>query len=334
MVDLNDGETILNASIFWKITTGVITAAGLLYVFTVPVFAEETDDPVEVLPHWQKGDKARYQIIKSRRRAQGKSVTLNSKTRTELEIEVLSTENDGFVLAWTLGQTQFDDPKQAKNPLIQQMSNLLKDQRIILELDSQAAITGVQNWKDLKKSSAKILNVITAELKAAGLDEATIEKMREQIAFMFATKQQVEQMCTREAQIFFMALGVELSPSEPLEFKDVLPNPFGGEPFPSRAQFALKTVDRESDRVIITWKQTIPPDDARRIMEKTMRKMAERLGKPAPDEELLKSFSIEDSAEFVLEASTGWINSVTHKRTTKSDGTSQEDVITIKRKKE
>jgi hypothetical protein len=322
----------MNAATFCKRTVNVISAWGLLYLLTVPGLADGAEDSLEVLPRWTKGEKARYEIIKTRRTAQGKSITRKTTTRTALEIEVLSANDDGYVLAWTLGATRFDDPKQAKDPLIRRMGNLLKHKRIILELDSQAAIIGVQNWRELKESSAKMLDVLTEELNAAELDQGTIAKMRSQVASMFATKQQVEQLCTREAQMFFMPLGIELAPSEPFEYEDRLPNAFGGEPFPSRAQFALKAVDRATGRANITWTQTIPPDDARRIMEETLRNLARRLGKPVPDEEQLKNLVIADTAEFVLEVSTGWIYSLTHERSTKTEGTSQEDVVTITRK--
>lgn len=315
-----------------KRLTGVALASWLLFLPAMPASADGAAESVEVLPRWKTGEKAHYEMIKARRKTQGQQVVLNTTTRTDLDIEVLGTDDDGSVLAWTLGATRFDDPKQADNPLVRLMSELLKGQRIVLELDSQAAISGVRNWNELKESSANRMQAIVAELNTAGFDQATIAKLQTQVASMFATKQQVEQVCTREAQMFFMALGIEVAPSEPLEYADSLPNPLGGEPFPSRAQFALKAVDRASDRASVTWTQTVPPDDARRIMEATLRNLAARLGRPVPDEERLRSLSIEDSAEFVLEMSTGWIDRFTHVRTTRTDGDAQEDETTITRK--
>ncbi|WPD21745.1 MAG: hypothetical protein SD837_16240 [Candidatus Electrothrix scaldis] len=325
----------MNIPLRWKRMRIVVFISWLLYLLATPVLVNgAAASSIEVLPRWKKGEKVQYEIIKTRRKRQGKSVTMDLTTRTDLEIEVLSKKNDGYVLAWTLGATRFDDPNQAKKRLNQQMSNMLKDQRIILELDSQAVINGVQNWKDLQESSKKILKILTAELNNAGLDPAMIAKVRTQITSMFATKQQIEQLCTREARIFFMALGIELAPSNLLEYEGKLPNSFGGESFPCHAQFALKAVNRKSDRVKISWNQKMLPDDARRIMERTLRDLARRLGKTMPDAEQLKSLTIEDSAEFVLEISTGWIQHVKYARTTRVEGSSQQDETMITRKKE
>jgi hypothetical protein len=67
-----------------------------------------------------------------------------------VEIEVLNVGKDGFTVAWTWGETKLDDPVQAANPMARKLSNLIQDQRIVLELDSQAGIKGVQNWKELQ----------------------------------------------------------------------------------------------------------------------------------------------------------------------------------------
>jgi hypothetical protein len=322
----------MNTMRLWKRVTVAIVASSLLCRLALPVVAAEAAGSLEVRPRWETGETARYEMIKTRRKTQGSQVVLNATTRTDIDMEVLGKDDDGYVVAWTLGATRFDDPQQADNPLVKVMSSLLEGQRIVLELDAEAAIIGVRNWNELKDSSANRMQAIVAELNTAGLDQATIAKLQRQVASMFATKQQVEQMCTREAQMFFMALGIAVAPSEPLEYADSLPNPLGGEPFPSRAQFNLKAVDRASDRATITWTQTVPPDDARRIVEATLRNLATRLGRPVPDEERLRSLSIEDSAEFVLEMSTGWIDRFTHVRTTRTDGDAQEDETMITRK--
>jgi len=212
------------------------------------------------------------------------------------------------------------------------MANLLKGYRLVLELDSQAAIQGVQNWKELKELSTKLLDDLTNELKAAGVDQATTAKVRTQAASIFATKQQIEQLGTREAQLFFMPLGVEFEKGKPVEFDDKLPNPFGGESFPSRARFSLKEIDKKLGVAKVTWTQTVATEEARRIMEKTLKDMAQRLGKPVPQANTLKTLTLEDSAEFSVELASGWIKAFTHKRVTKTEGTLQEDSLTITRK--
>jgi hypothetical protein len=313
----------------------LILRAALIFgigLLALPTVASAADNSLELLPRWKKGEKLRFELIKSRQKAQGDKVTLKSTARTDVEIEVLSASKDAFTLAWTYGETRLDDPSQAKNPLTQKMANLLNGYRIVLKLDSQAGIQGVQNWQELKQRSTKLLEALSAELQAAGLDAATVAKVQAEAQSMFSSKQQIEQLGTRDAQLFFMPLGIEFEGNKPVELDDKLPNPFGGEPFPSRVRFALTAADKGLAK--ITWGQTVAPEEARRIMEKTLKERAERSGKPPSDADLLQAFIIEDAAEFSVEISSGWIQTFTHKRVIKTGESSQEDAVAMTRKKQ
>src|SRR5262249_3806810 len=152
-----------------------------------------------------------------------------------------------------------------QNPLVKQMTNLLKGFQIVLEIDSSGSIEGVRNWKELKKRSAKLLDTMTEELQKGGVAKAMVARACAQVASMFATKEQIEQMSTRDAQLFFLILGRAYPPSKALEYEDKLQNPLGGEPFPSRAVFSLKAIDKKSGRAVVTWKQTVDPKEAGRV---------------------------------------------------------------------
>jgi hypothetical protein len=186
----------------------------------------------------------------------------------------------------------------------------------------------------MKESTTKLLDTLADELKASGLDQATVTKLRAQVGAAYSSKEQIEQYCTREAQLLFMPLGFEFEGEKAVEFEDQLPNPFGGEAFPSHARLALKEVDKKAGVAKLSWSLTVAPKDARRIMERTLKDLAERLGKPVADAEVLQTFTIEDTAEFTIESSTGWARGFSHKRVTKTEGGSQEDTTAITRKKE
>jgi hypothetical protein len=299
------------------------TASGLTNVATA--------ETLEVLPRWKKGEVLYFQRVASRQKGYADKVTFESTCRTNLQIEVVDIENDMFVLAWTWGETKFDDPRQAANPLVQNAINLAKGCPIVLVLDSQAGIREVRNWKEQQDLAMKALNLFTNELKANGIERAAIDAIRAQVAAMFVTKQAVELFCTREPQIFFMALGMEFRGQMPLQFEDKLPNPLGGEPIPSRSRLVLKELDKKQGLAKVTWNQTASTDIAR-LVEKPVKQMAQRLGKNLPDEGIPNfPVTLEDSAEFSFELSSGWPQSLTHKRRVEAEGGWQEDVITITR---
>ena len=305
----------------------------LLCVFLVSTSAV-AEDSVDLPLRWKVGDKLHYEIVKTRQRRQDTKITVTGATRTDLEIEVVTVDQEGYLVGWTHGETRFDDPRQAANPVVQQMGRLLKDFHILLQLDSKAVIVGVRNWKELKEKSSAILTTLTEVMKNAGMDTATMEKIKAPVVSMFATRKGIEAMCTREARMFFMVLGGSYSASEPIEYEGKLPNLLGGEPFPSRATFALKKVDRGSGQAIITWTQTLDPEQTQRILEKTLKDMAARLGGQFPQGKNLESLMIEDTAEFVVDLSSGWLDCLTHKRAMRIGEVTQEDILTIVRKRE
>jgi hypothetical protein len=316
----------------WKRARSIAVMLGLGVLLVSGSRAAAAEGSVELLPRWKKGETLRFEVVKSRQRAQGEKVTFTGATRTDVAIEVMSAGKDAFVLGWTWGETKFDDPRQAENPVARTMTNLLKGQRIILEVDSRGVIHGVQNWEALKESSAKFLEALTDELSAAGVDRATVAKTRAQVGSMFSSKQQIEQLGTRDAQLFFLVLGKPFNTREPVEFETRLPNPLGGESFPSRARFALKDIDGNLGVANVTVTQTVLPEDARRIMEKTLTDMGQGSGKPGADADAPKAMTIDATADYSVERSSGWVQRFTHKRITKTGAASQEDVVTATRK--
>jgi Regulator of ribonuclease activity B len=314
----------------WDAVASAIVFAGML----VAGRADAAEETVVLVPGWQAGEKVRYDIVRTRRKTQPDKPVSETVARSSAEIEVVSASEEAYVVAWTHGGTTIDAASPEQDALAKKMSDLVKGLRVEIEMDSEATITGVRNWKDLQATLKKSADLICEEMKAKGLDADTVAKIRTQMAQIYGGKMLVEQHCTRDPQRFFMVLGYGFEDGKPVEYEDKLPNPFGGEPFPCKARYSLRSVDRKLGVATVDFKQTFVEEDARRIMEKTLKDMAERMGKPVPDGEGLKSFSVEDTAEFRVHLASGWIESLTHKRATKSGGASQDDIVTFTRKRD
>lgn len=312
----------------------VVTTLGFLFLFCVPRLASGANNSVELLPQWKVGEKLHYQMVKTRLRLQDNKVALNASTRNNLEIEVLQASAQGYILRWLYGKTKLFDSKQSTEPLIQQMINNHNELQspIILKINSLGSIEEVQNWEQIKETSTLAVDTIIKQLQNLGLDKVMVTKMRAQIASTFATKEQIEKVYTREPQLLFLVLGRTYTLSQPIEYKDKLPNPWGGESFPCRGEFALKTLDRKLGRAVVTWKQTILPEEAKRIIEKTMNDWTVGLVRQAPIQSLPENLTIEDAAEFSVDVSSGWIHSFTYTRIIKINKLLQKDTITISRK--
>ncbi|TKB94370.1 MAG: hypothetical protein E8D41_04070 [Nitrospira sp.] len=234
-------------------------------------------------------------------------------------------------MGWTAGKTTFDSPSQAEQSFLGQVVNLMNGRQIILEIDSHGAIRGVQNWKGLKTSALKSLDALAAaeDVRKGKPDTALMSRLRTQWESMLGTQAQVEELCTREAQVYFKVLGRGYAPNTPFEYQDLFPNPLGGDAFPTHANMALKTFDTQTGRAVISWSQVADPKQVSRILESMLKEMRARVGKEPQEGEFPKAISMEDHAEIVVDVTTGWVKTLKHARSVNFGTRAQVDTTSI-----
>jgi hypothetical protein len=293
--------------------------------------ADVHNHSVEILPHWKQGDTVRLEITRARVKSAGGKSTITGKTHTDFRIEVLSANDDGYLVGWTAGKTTFDAPPQAEHSFLGQVVNLMNGRQIILEIDSHGAIRGVQNWKGIKTAALKSLDALAAaeDARKEKPDTALMSRLRAQWESMLGTKAQVEELCTREAQVYFKVLGREYARNTPFEYEDLFPNPLGGDAFPTHANMALKTFDKQTGQAVITWSQVADPKHASRILESMLKEMSARVGKEPLEGEFPRAISMEDHAEIVVDVTTGWVKTLKHARSVNFGTRAQIDTTSI-----
>ena len=312
-----------------------VRAALLLWLcFPFTGFADVPTPSIDVLPHWTKGDRFGLEITRTREKSVNGTSTVMGTTRTPFTIEVLSADTKGYLVGWTAGEITYGSPEPGAPSVLRQVADVMKGQQVILEIDSRGAITGVRNWQKLKTATLKTMNTLLAPTQNSrnrNTDQVLLSKLRAQWESMFATKQQIEQLCTRDATLYFMVLGRGYSRHEPYEYGSVLPNPLDGEALPSRTSMTLKSYDDASSHAVITWRQTADPHEAARILESTLNAMTARLGRNRPEEEFPKTMAMHDNAEAVVDRRTGWVESLTLVRSMKLGSRTQVDTTAVVR---
>ncbi len=315
-------------------STTVRAALLLLLSFPFTGFADVPTPSIDVLPHWTKGDQFDLEITRTREKSVNGKSTVMGTTRTPFTIEVLSAGTKGYLVGWTAGETTYGSPAPGAPSVLRQVADVMKGQQVILELDSRGAITGVRNWRELKTATLKTMDTLlapTQDSRNRNTDQVLLSKLRAQWESMFATKQQIEHLCTRDATLYFMVLGRGYTQHEPYEYGSVLPNPLDGEALPSRTSMALKSYDDASGHAVITWRQTADPHESARILESTLNAMTARLGRNRPEEEFPKAMAMHDNAEAVVDRRTGWVESLTLVRSMKLGSRAQVDTTAIVR---
>lgn len=310
-----------------------IVRTVLLVILCLPLtgFDDVTRRSVEILPHWKQGDSFDVIMTRARNKSVDGQSSLSGKTHTRVTIDVLSADDKGYLVGWTAGETTFEDPAPSES-FLRQVVGLMKGMQIVLQLDERGTIRGVQNWKELRNETLKVMDALlakTPDSQKGSADQTLMSNLRAQWETMFTTKEQVEQLCTRDARVYFMVLGRKYVLNEPYEYNDLLPNPLGGDPFPTRARSILKTFDKRSGQAVLSWNQTTDPEQAARILESMIKDLAARRGKKSPEEAFAKTISMEDKADIVVDVRTGWVNRLTLTRSVNLGTRTQTDTTTI-----
>ncbi len=310
--------------------------AALLFWLCFPFtgYADGPPPSIEVLPHWTQGDLFGLEITRTREKTVNGKSTVMGTTHTPFTIEVLSADVKGYLVGWTAGETTYGSPTPDAPSVLRQVANVMKGQQVILEINSHGAITGVRNWQELKTATLKAMETLlapTQDSRSRHTDQVLLAKLRAQWESMFATKQQIEQLCTRDATLYLLVLGRGYTRHAPYEYESVLPNPLDGEALPSRTSMALKSYDAASSHAVITWRQTADPHESARILQSTLNAMTARLERNRPEEEFPKTIALHDTAEAVVDRRTGWVESLRLVRSMQLGSRTQVDTTAIVR---
>jgi hypothetical protein len=294
-------------------------------------------DGIAIVPRWKAGETRIYEMVKSSQQTREGKTKRQASSRSRIEVSVIEAGAKGYLVGWRIQETKVDDPQAARNPMVQQMGDLVKGWKALIELDEEATVTGVRNWQELQARSKKIVELLTSDPKSLGLEPAKVKTLRTQIESMFARKDQVEQFFIREPQVFFLPIGRTYPTEGALEYDSELPNAFGGEPLPGHGKLTLISCDRKTGRASVRWTQTIDSEAARRVMFKTMQAVSEKLALPKPNMErvktLVNSMAVEDRCEFTVDAENGWVEEMTYTRTTAlaQEDATRKEIVTIQR---
>lgn len=282
---------------------------------------------VEIIPNWKAGDSVELIVTRVRDKSLNGQSTRSGKTQTHFSLEVLRAGPQGYLVGWTIGATTFEIPAPSES-VLRQVVGLMQGMRIVLQIDPRGAITGVHNWEALRSEMLTNLDTLSANASVSQpekADQALIENLRAQWDTMFSTKAQVEQVCTRDAQIYFRVLGRTYKQHRPYKYQSFLDNPLGGDPLPAHADIVLKSFDDRSGQAVLQWNQSADREQTDRIMESIVRGLAARKGRRVPEEGFMNTVALENHAEVEVDVGTGWITKLTETKSVNLGSRAQTD---------
>lgn len=313
----------------------LIVRAAALIVLCLPLWGFEKVPPqsVEIIPHWNKGDKIELMVTRVRDKSLNGQSAVSGKTHTRFSLEVLHVSTQGYLVGWTVGATTFDVPAPSES-VLRQVVGLMQGIQIVLQIDPRGTITGVHNWEVLRSEMLRNLDGLLAKRsdpQRGQPDQGMMANLRAQWDTMFSTKAQVEQVCTRDAQLYFKILGRTYTWDQPYEYQGFFENPLGGDPFPTRADIVLKSYNWRSEHAVLHWNQSADREQTDRIMRSLVKDLAARKGKHVPEEGFLQTVALENHAEVEVDVGTGWVSKLTETKSVTFGTRAQMDTTFIVR---
>ena len=300
-----------------RMFSAALAAAAVLTLGLWPqgAQAQNADEPVVVeLPFDPEvGDRIRLVMAKERVKIQGGERSSPGRSEVLVDLEVLERSEQAYVIRWSYGKTSFSSPQAAPNLLVEKMAGLTEGLQLDLQTDSWGSVLGLRNKADVLSTYQAAVEVMFGALAEAGVSAADIERVEAGLAGAF-TPEAIEIMVLREPSLFFAPSGGVFQLATPNDYEDLLPNPLGGAPIPSKAYMMFKEVDADAGLAVIEWKQSIDPVKGRAVLLETLRQIAKRTNSPEPTEADLPTLEIEDLALFTYDTASGWPREVSHRR--------------------
>lgn len=213
-----------------------------ILLFWTPVAAGQ---PVAITPKFTAGQVLLLELKKTREdNRAGRPVGVST---TPVTLRVLKAGANGFVVDWVPSDTQFDDPAQASNPVIQMASKVLKGFHMEAILNSSGAFQRLQNQSSVEAKMQLVVDRLMKQLVASIPEESrsrTLEAMGRLV-----TPRTLIAAATKEIQLYFALYGMEIEEGKPVEETLDVPNPIGDGTLPTQIRVQLNEIDSSTGEV-------------------------------------------------------------------------------------
>ncbi len=253
---------------------------------------------------WEVGKAYHYERVKERV-VNGKS---GIKGRTRVEVKVLEGNKDGYLIQWAFGETEILGNPPEKTAA-RQVANLLKGIKFKIRTDPYGRAKSLVDKGVVLELTQAAGKAVVRSLKARGLWSKDKNRHLEDIE-LFLDDANFERALLKEPTIFFTPSGGTYDLKKKQCYRDQIPNPFDGDPFPVQAWFYLDSYRSETNRASLKWEYILDAHRARSILRKTVKQMARRKGVKGPSEKDLPRFSWKERAAYVYDTETGFPVSV------------------------
>ena len=248
---------------------------------------------ITVKPKWKIGDRRTVTILKSR-----EDTDLDEPVLIEgsAQVQVIDTGSKGSSLRWQGGVESFPAGVVLLDAEdVSEVNEQVDPLRIEYATDSDGAIDQVGNLSSLRTQVSAILSALA---EASGEEQIeSFRRVAESDAFL-------QTAMIEDPTVLHFMYGIKAKRGETVEGEYELPNPFGGDPFPSTARYTLTTPRDRSGCAVFDVRIDADDDAIPRILKHAVGQLAPG---ESIDESDLDDLDLRHEMSFSYDPGSGWL---------------------------
>lgn len=230
-------------------------------LFTVFIFSQSDSTKVSFVAYWSLGDAYEYKVLKIKKQYKEGKLVKNRKSEYTALFQVIDSTKTSYTISWKY-ENDLGNTYNISEELLDKFSKY-KFTEIKYKTSETGEFLEILNWEKVRDLLNDMIDDIVLVLgERDKTAKKSLEKVMTPIKTLYSTKQGIEQLVIKELQYFHFPLGYEFNTKETLNYKDELPNMFGGKPIKADASISFNSIDIDNDFCVFSQELNMDPNDS------------------------------------------------------------------------
>ncbi len=234
---------------------------ALILLSYLRCFSQGDTTVVPFVSYWSIGDRYDFQVTKVKQQWKNGQLVKNDSSSYITNFRIIDSTENSYKISWSykINLNEFNLTKK----LYDLFSNYQLTE-LIYVTDELGEFVEIENWKEVSELMIGLIDQISNSLsEKESENQVDVKQVMQPFYDIYASKDGIEQLVFKELHYFHFPFGLEYSVTEPIEYKEQLPNILGGDPIRGDAKLYFETVDFENEHCVLIQEMQLNPDDTK-----------------------------------------------------------------------
>lgn len=244
----------------------------LLTTISTSLFSQTDSTKIGFVSYWSIGDSYNFKVSKTKKQWEDGVLSKEEKQEYIVNFTIIDSTVNSYTIKWSyeddLG-SKYDIPEKLLENL-----NKYRITEIVYKTSELGNFIEIINWEEIGKNMNGMFDNILKDLEKEDISIGKkFKQAMEPFKDLSSSKQGIEQLVSKELQLFHFPMGIEFDITKPLFYDEELPNIFGGNPIKAKAKITFESVDFNKSFCVFTHGMGLDPEDTKNILEQLFKKM-------------------------------------------------------------